>query len=87
VKQWVTLHGFALNVTSELTGFDLIVPCGIQGVVMTSVARERGGRDDPVALWARTRTAVVETFGTTFEREPVAGTLEADGTVASQRAF
>lgn len=87
VKQWVTLHGFALNVTSELTGFDLIVPCGIQGVVMTSVARERGGHDDPAALWTRTRSVVVETFGDTFEREPVAGTLEADGTVASQRAF
>ena len=87
VKQWVTLHGFALNVTSELTGFELIVPCGIQGVVMTSVARERDGRDDPAALWTHTRSVVVETFGTTFEREPVAGTLEADGTVASQRAF
>jgi lipoate-protein ligase B len=87
VKQWVTLHGFALNVTSELTGFDLIVPCGIQGVVMTSVAQERGGRDNPAALWTRTRSVVVETFGGTFEREPVAGTLEADGTGASQRAF
>ena len=87
VKQWVTLHGFALNVTAALTGFDLIVPCGIQGVVMTSVARERGGRDDPAALEAETRTAVIESFGTAFEREPVIGTLEADGTVASQRAY
>ena len=87
VKQWVTLHGFALNVTAALTGFDLTVPCGIQGVVMTSVARERGGRDDPAALEAETRTAVIESFGTAFEREPVIGTLEADGTVASQRAY
>jgi lipoyl(octanoyl) transferase len=86
VKQWVTLHGFALNVTAALTGFDLIVPCGIQGVVMTSVARERGGRDDPAALEAETRIAVIESFGTAFEREPVIATLEADGTVASQRA-
>jgi lipoyl(octanoyl) transferase len=87
VKQWVTLHGFALNVTAALTGFDLIVPCGIQGVVMTSVARERGGRDDPPALEAETRAAVIESFGAAFEREPVIGTLEPDGTVASQRAF
>ncbi len=86
VKQWVTLHGFALNVTAALTGFDLIVPCGIQGVVMTSVARERGGRDDPAALEAETRAAVIESFGAAFEREPVIGTLEPDGTVASQRA-
>ena len=39
-KQWVTWHGFALNVTTELSAFDLIVPCGIPGVVMTSIARE-----------------------------------------------
>jgi len=83
VKQWVTLHGFALNVTSELTGFELIVPCGIQGVVMTSVARERGGRDDPADLWRRTRSAVIEAFGAGFEREPVSGALEPDGTVGS----
>jgi len=42
-KQWVTWHGFALNVTTELSAFDLIIPCGIPGVVMTSVAKEREG--------------------------------------------
>jgi lipoyl(octanoyl) transferase len=40
VKQWVTLHGFALNVSTDLDRFDLIVPCGIPQVVMTSVASE-----------------------------------------------
>jgi lipoate-protein ligase B len=87
VRQWVTLHGFALNVTADLAGFNLIVPCGIHGVVMTSVARERGGRDEPAALWARTRAAVIDAFGLTFEREPLAGALEPDGTVASQRTL
>src|SRR5215208_5266883 len=44
-RDWVTWHGFALNVTTELSYFDLIVPCGIQQVSMTSISRELHGRD------------------------------------------
>ena len=59
VKQWVTFHGFALNVNTDLSYFDLIVPCGIKDVVMTSVASELS-RDDSATLWDRARLAVVE---------------------------
>lgn len=41
-RDWVTWHGFALNVATELSYFDLIVPCGIPEVTMTSVQRELG---------------------------------------------
>lgn len=66
VKQWVTMHGFALNVLTDLSLFDLIVPCGIAGVQMTSVARELGVSE---GLWPRTVDAVVQAFGEVFERE------------------
>ncbi len=71
VKKWVTLHGFALNVTSALDGFDLIVPCGIRDVVMTSVAAETG-REGDAALWGETRDAVVAALGRHLGRTPVA---------------
>ena len=41
-RDWVTWHGFALNVSTDLSYFDLMVPCGLAGVTMTSVAKELG---------------------------------------------
>jgi lipoate-protein ligase B len=71
VKQWVTLHGFALNVTTRLEPFEMIVPCGIRDVVMTSVAQELGRTDQ--ALDGEARQAVVKAFAAIFELQPVPG--------------
>ena len=65
VKQWVTWHGFALNLTTDLAHFDRIVPCGIQGVEMTSVARERGAGSRE-QLWQESVAAVVKGFERAF---------------------
>lgn len=70
VKQWVTLHGFALNVQPDLSWFDLIVPCGIHGVEMTSIRRELDSRETDAALWHRTLATVTEAFGRAFARQP-----------------
>jgi lipoyl(octanoyl) transferase len=42
VRRWITMHGFALNVASDLTGFLSITPCGLTGVRMTSLSLELG---------------------------------------------
>jgi lipoyl(octanoyl) transferase len=66
VKQWVTWHGFALNVTTDLTDFDRIVPCGIPGVQMTSIEREGGARKGDGSLWDASVDAVVRSFEAAF---------------------
>ena len=70
VKQWVTFHGFALNVTTALEAFDLIVPCGIKDVVMTSVAQERAWTGTPGALWSESEATVADAMARTFGLEP-----------------
>ena len=42
VRNWITMHGFALNVSGDLSPFNHIVPCGINNVAMTSMEKEMG---------------------------------------------
>lgn len=64
ISRWVTSHGFALNVATDLTYFSLMNPCGIEGCAMTSLQRELGIDVDP----ADVREGVTEHFGRIFER-------------------
>ena len=65
-RDWVTWHGFALNVTTDLSYFGLIVPCGIAGVRMTSVAHEtKTGSVEVKAVGREVVRAFADVFGLT----------------------
>ncbi|MBX3323690.1 MAG: lipoyl(octanoyl) transferase LipB [Phycisphaeraceae bacterium] len=48
VQRWITLHGLALNVTTNLDDFAVIVPCGLAGRPVTSMASELGAHCPPI---------------------------------------
>ncbi len=71
IARWVTSHGFAFNVTTNLDQFNLIVPCGIADKGVTSL-KKLLGRDVPMA---EVEDAVVAALATVFDRR----TVEIDG--------
>jgi len=65
ISRWITSHGFALNLTADLSYFDLIVPCGIRDRGVTSMSRLLGR---PVSR-ADAEPAVVRAFCDVFGRQ------------------
>jgi lipoyl(octanoyl) transferase len=65
VKRWVTMHGFALNVSTDLARFSALNPCGFDAAVMTSLSAELGR---PVPLDA-VKTAAARELGATLGRD------------------
>lgn len=62
VRNRVSFHGFALNVNSDLASFDTIVPCGISGRGVTSLARVLGEEQDMEQVKDRTVAALADRF-------------------------
>lgn len=67
ISRWVTSHGFAFNVGTDLSYFDTIVPCGLPDHGVTSLERFTGKAADP----ARVRERLAARFEEVFEREGV----------------
>jgi lipoyl(octanoyl) transferase len=65
IEQWITYHGFALNVNPNLAHFDLIVPCGIRDKSVTSMVRVLNA---PLAM-PQVRARVAARFGEVFESQ------------------
>ncbi|HEV8631189.1 MAG TPA: lipoyl(octanoyl) transferase LipB, partial [Thermoanaerobaculia bacterium] len=67
LSRWITTHGFALNVTTDVGAFAGIVPCGLPGIALTSIARRTG------VAWPLPEVArrLVPHFATVFAREAV----------------
>jgi lipoate-protein ligase B len=65
IRRWVTFHGFALNIDPDLSYFNAIIPCGLHGVCITSMAQ---ALDRPIALDA-VKVRLAEIFSQTFGYE------------------
>jgi len=65
-SRWVTMHGFALNVNTDLGYFDLMIPCGIKGKAVTSMTAELNGVPQDMAV---VKTRLLKHFLALFEAE------------------
>jgi lipoate-protein ligase B len=66
VRRWVTLHGFALNVSTDLTQFAAINPCGLEAGIMGSMTSVRGRPFEVIEVKQRVRHHFCEVFGRTI---------------------
>ncbi|GGD54500.1 lipoyl(octanoyl) transferase LipB [Muriicola marianensis] len=65
-SRWVTMHGFAFNINTDLSYFDMMIPCGIKGKGVTSLNVELGKQEVPMQ---EVREKLLRHFGVLFEAE------------------
>jgi lipoyl(octanoyl) transferase len=69
-SRWCTMHGFALNVSTDLSYFNLIVPCGIGDRSVTSIERVLGKRVEMEEVQERYAKSFEEVFSVSLEPSP-----------------
>jgi lipoyl(octanoyl) transferase len=68
ISRWVTMHGIAMNVSTDLDAFSLIVPCGLRDTEVTSLSREAGRAISWAEASEHTVAQFAAVFGYTFHR-------------------
>jgi lipoate-protein ligase B len=66
VKRWVSFHGFALNVNTNLDHFNLIVPCGLKNVTMTSMQEILQGE----VSMDKVKQSIIDNYASVFNGVP-----------------
>lgn len=83
VKKWVTMHGFALNISCNLEHFRLIVPCGIAGCGVTSLASLLGREPDFLQVAQLVKDKFAEVFDLELDQVSLEELLEPEGEMPS----
>lgn len=68
-SRWITMHGFALNVNTDLGYFNHIIPCGIQNKKVTSISAELGREVSPEEVKEKLKARFCEVFGIALQTE------------------
>jgi lipoate-protein ligase B len=72
VSRFVTCHGMAINIQNDLSIFDFMVPCGLDGVQMTSVQKETGKTHNMEQIKMQLGRLLVRHVGCASPHDPVA---------------
>ncbi|MEI6750162.1 MAG: lipoyl(octanoyl) transferase LipB [Bacteroidota bacterium] len=66
-SHWITMHGFAFNVNTDLSYFSMINPCGFTDKSVTSLEKELGGKQDMEKVKMLLRGKIADVFGMEFD--------------------